>query len=108
GDGHAGASMRAGTVAAIQSCVLPTDAVGNPATTTGNAVALDTDKTETATLVVADTADHVINAAESTAVSFTVGGLDEAGTGTVRSEERREGKDGNDPGEGTYSANVQC
>src|SRR5207248_6386942 len=35
------------------------------------------------TLVVDDTADHVINASEATVVSFTVGGLDdETGTAT--------------------------
>src|SRR5207248_2737672 len=38
---------------------------------------------QTATLAVADTADHVINASEATVVSFTVGGLDdETGTAT--------------------------
>ena len=67
----------------ITSALSFTDTEGNSASATGNSVALDTDKTEVATLAVNDTADHVINATEATAVSFTVGGLDDAGTGTV-------------------------
>src|SRR5258707_612904 len=67
----------------ITSALAFTDNVGNPANATGNSVALDTDKTEVATLNVNDTADHAINNAESTAVSFTVGGLDDTGSGTV-------------------------
>ncbi|HKA77847.1 MAG TPA: Ig-like domain-containing protein, partial [Pseudolabrys sp.] len=59
------------------------DAAGNPAPQASQALTVDQDIGETATLVVADTADHVINNAESTAVSFTVGGLDDTGSGTV-------------------------
>ena len=65
-----------------EGCTI-TDVDGNAASATGNAVALDTDAGQVATLVVDDTANHNINATESTAVSFTVGGLDDAGTGTV-------------------------
>src|SRR5260221_13065646 len=57
--------------------------------------------------MVADTADHVINNAESTAVSFTVGGLDDTGSGTVTFS------DGVNPnvvvsvtGNGTYTVNL--
>ena len=67
----------------ITSSLSFTDGVGNSAAATGNTVALDTDKTEVATLSVNGTADHVINATEAKAVSFTVGGLDDSGTGTV-------------------------
>src|SRR5258707_9832659 len=84
-----------------------TGIIGNKANATGNSVALDTDKTEVATLNVADTADHVINNAESTAVSFTVGGLDDTGSGTVTFS------DGANPnvvvsvtGNGTYTVNL--
>ena len=91
----------------ITSSLSFTDGEGNPATATGNAVALDTDKTEVATLTVDDTADNVINDSESTTVSFTVGGLDDTGTGTVTFT------DGANhtvivavTGNGTYSANL--
>src|SRR4029077_4572128 len=60
-----------------------TDAVGNSAGASGNAISLDTDKTEVATLAVDDTSDHVINGTESHTVAFTVGGLDDAGSGSV-------------------------
>src|SRR5437016_2821740 len=91
----------------ITSALAFTDAEGNTASATGNTVALDTDKTETATLTVADTLDHVINNSESTAVSFTVAGLDDGGTGTVTFS------DGVNPdvvvtvtGNGTHTANL--
>ena len=67
----------------ITSALSFTDTEGNLANAPGNSVTLDTDKTEVATLSVNDTADHVINNAKSTTVSFTVGGLDDTGTGTV-------------------------
>ena len=67
----------------ITSSLSFTDGEGNSASATGNAVALDTDKTEVATLTVDATADNVINNSKSTTVSFTVGGLDDTGTGTV-------------------------
>src|SRR5437016_3014632 len=91
----------------ITSALAFTDAEGNTASATGNTVALDTDKTETATLTVADTLDHVINNSESTAASFTVAGLDDGGTGTVTFS------DGVNPdvvvtvtGNGTHTANL--
>src|SRR4029077_17824804 len=83
GDGTYSVNLHSLTDGPISSALAFTDAAGNPAVATGNTVALDTDKTEVATLTVADTADHVINGAESTTVSFTVGGLDDGGTGTV-------------------------
>src|SRR5207253_2982294 len=60
-----------------------TDAERNTRCPPGNTLALGTYNPETATLTVADTLDHVINNSESTAVSFTVAGLDDGGTGTV-------------------------
>src|SRR5207248_903738 len=60
--------------------------------------ALDTDAGETATLVVDATADSVINASESTHVSFTVGGIDDAGTGTVTFTDGTNHVDGTDVG----------
>ena len=67
----------------ITSALAFAEPRATPAAATGNPVTLDTDKTEVATLVVADTADHVINNTKSTSVSFTVAGLDDGGTGTV-------------------------
>src|SRR5207248_406532 len=73
---------------------------------TGNSVALDTDKTEVATLTVDATDDNVINNTESTTVSFTVGGLDDAGTGTVDFTDGTNHVLVNVTGNGTYSANL--
>src|SRR5207302_9515388 len=56
----------------ITSALISTDGAGNTLGATGNAVAFDTDKNVVASLAVNDTADHVINASESSAVSFTV------------------------------------
>src|SRR5207237_7311767 len=67
----------------IASSLAATDAAGSQLNATGNPVALDTDSDQTASLAVADTADHVINGAEAATVAFTVGGLDdETGTAT--------------------------
>src|SRR6185437_7165503 len=90
----------------ITSSLTFTDAVGNPASATGNSVALDTDAGETATLVVADTADNVINGTESTNVSFTVGGLDDAGTGTVTFSDGTNHVDVAVTGNGPYSVDL--
>ncbi|MES2301447.1 MAG: hypothetical protein V4521_05130, partial [Pseudomonadota bacterium] len=61
----------------ITSSLAITDAAGNTANVSGNAVALDktADGTPTATLVVNDTADHVVNGSEVSTVAFTVAGL---------------------------------
>src|SRR5690348_5664402 len=83
GNGTFSANLSSLDDGSITSALAFTDTDGNPASATGNAVALDTDKTEVATLSVNDTVDHVINNAESTAVSFTVAGLDDGGSGTV-------------------------
>ena len=107
GNGTYTANLHSLKDGSITSALAFTDPENNPVAATGNTVTLDTDKTQVATLVVADTADHVINNTESTAVSFTVGGLDEAGTGTVTFS------DGVNPnvvvsvtGNGTYTANL--
>src|SRR5204862_97199 len=66
----------------------------------------DTDKTEVATLTVDATGDSVINTSESTTVSFAVGGLDDAGTGTVTFSDGTNHVIVNVTGNGTYSANL--
>ena len=90
GNGTCSANLPSLNDGSITSALAFTDTDGNPASATGNAVTLDTDKTEVATLVVADTADHVINNTKSTSVSFTVAGLDDEGTGTVTFFGRRQ------------------
>src|SRR6185369_15578211 len=60
-----------------------------------------------ATLLVSDTADHIINATESTDVSFTVSGLQAGAAGTVTFSDASNHQvvvaiDGN----GTFSANL--
>lgn len=54
------------------------DGAGNPATRAQHALLVDkfADTTPSTTLVVDDTADHLVNAAEAGAVGFTVAGLD--------------------------------
>ena len=59
------------------------DAAGNPAPQASQALTVDQDIGEIATLAIAGTADNVLNKTEATTVSFTVGGLDDTGTGTV-------------------------
>src|SRR5205085_6214307 len=80
GAGTYSADLSSLTDGQITSSLSFTDAEGNSAAAAGNAVALDTDKIEVATLAIDDTADHVINGAESTSVGFTVAGLDDGGT----------------------------
>src|SRR5260370_1216624 len=67
----------------ITSSLTSTNTAGNTLSATGNSVALDTDKAVTPTLVVNDTADHVINASEAKAVSYTIAGLESGDTATV-------------------------
>src|SRR4029079_9525959 len=83
GNGTFSANLSSLDDGSITSALAFTDTEGNSAAATGNAVALHTAKTDVATLSVNDTVDHVINNAESTAVSFTVAGLDDGGSGTV-------------------------
>ena len=64
GNGTYSANLHSLTDGSITSSLSFTDGEGNPASATGNAVALDTDKTEVATLTVDATADNVINNSE--------------------------------------------
>ncbi len=82
---------------------------GTSFTGSGNPVQLETKSVTNAALTISDTADHVINAAESTAVTFTVAGLPRNETGTVTFTDGSNrhvvvGVDGN----GTYSANLSA
>ena len=106
GNGTYSANLHSLDDASITSTLSFTDTFGNLMSTAGNAVTLDTDKTEVATLVVADTADHVINNTKSTTVSFTVGGLDNTGTGTVTFSDGTHSVTVSITGNGTYSANL--
>jgi hypothetical protein len=107
GNGAYSASLHSLNDGQITSSLSFTDAVGNTVSATGNAVALDTDKTEVATLSVNDTSDHIINNAESTAVAFTVGGLDDTGSGTVTfTDGSNNSVTVHVTGDGTYSASL--
>src|SRR6185503_17459403 len=90
----------------ITSSLSFTDVDGNAASATGNAVELDTDAGQVATLTVDDTANHNINATESSSVAFTVGGLDDAGTGTVTFTDGTSSVVVNVTGNGGYHADL--
>src|SRR5690348_2323961 len=83
GNGTFSANLSSLDDGSITSALAFTSSEERRAADAGSAVALDTDKTEVATLSVNDTVDHVINNAESTAVYFSVDGLDDGGSGTV-------------------------
>ena len=103
---------------------MATDAAGNtsplslPFKVAGNAQEAETRQgllalammpslTGAASLSVNDTADHIINAAESTAVAFTVSGLAVGGTGTVTfSDTSNHQVVVNVDGNGAFSANL--
>src|SRR5207302_5712719 len=105
GNGTYSVNLHSLTDGLISSSLSFTDGEGNSASATGNTVALDTDKTEVATLTVDATTDSVINNTESTNVSFTVGGLDDTGTGTVTFSDGTNHVDVAVSGNGTYSVN---
>src|SRR5205085_1888535 len=83
GAGTYSADLSSLTDGQITSSLSFTDAEGNSAAAAGNAVALDTDRAELTTRAIDDTADHVINVAEATTVSYTVDGLESGDTATV-------------------------
>ena len=94
----------------ITSALLAIDLLtGTSFVASGNSVLLDTHGAMNAALIVNDTADHVINATESTAVTFTVSGLEsgEAGTVTFTDASNHHVFVGVD-GSGTYSANLSA
>jgi Right handed beta helix region len=93
---------------AISSALLAIDLLtGTNFTASGNPVLLDTHIAMNSALVVNDTADHVINATESTAVAFTVSGLARGETGALTFADASNHEVVVDVGgNGTYSANL--
>src|SRR5262245_7005428 len=85
----------------------PGYATGGPPIALSAAIANLTDANPPFTLVIQDTADHVINAAEATSVGFTVAGLNSNDTATVTFIDDLNHQVGmNITGDGSYSANL--
>ncbi|WP_412553704.1 tandem-95 repeat protein [Shimia sp. MIT1388] len=91
----------------ITATVTATDAAGNTATGAGDSSVLDTDADLGAGLAVTvSDANGIINAAEATAVSFTVVGLDADATAIVTFAVGGESVSANVSADGTFTADL--